>query len=55
MNLFSISNCYSFFLDLLQYNGTSDGPYNVYTGEEDITKTAIIESYKNKRYQNIVE
>ncbi|NXM07594.1 CD36 protein, partial [Tyrannus savana] len=31
------------------YNGTTDGPYNVYTGTEDITKTAIIESYKNKR------
>ncbi|NWV30572.1 CD36 protein, partial [Grantiella picta] len=31
------------------YNGTSDGPYSVYTGTEDITKTAIIESYKNKR------
>uniref|UniRef100_A0A8D2NVI9 Platelet glycoprotein 4 n=1 Tax=Zosterops lateralis melanops TaxID=1220523 RepID=A0A8D2NVI9_ZOSLA len=31
------------------YNGTSDGPYTVYTGKEDITKTAIIESYKNKR------
>uniref|UniRef100_A0A8C5TKF3 Platelet glycoprotein 4 n=1 Tax=Malurus cyaneus samueli TaxID=2593467 RepID=A0A8C5TKF3_9PASS len=31
------------------YNGTSDGPYNVYTGTEDITKTAIIESYKKKR------
>ncbi|NXO24271.1 CD36 protein, partial [Cisticola juncidis] len=31
------------------YNGTSDGPYTVYTGTEDITKTAIIESYKNKR------
>ncbi|NXU13155.1 CD36 protein, partial [Pardalotus punctatus] len=31
------------------YNGTRDGPYNVYTGTEDITKTAIIESYKNKR------
>ncbi|NWW71688.1 CD36 protein, partial [Climacteris rufus] len=31
------------------YNDTSDGPYNVYTGKEDITKTAIIESYKNKR------
>ncbi|NXL73980.1 CD36 protein, partial [Leptocoma aspasia] len=30
------------------YNETSDGPYNVYTGTEDITKTAIIESYKNK-------
>ncbi|XP_066038888.1 platelet glycoprotein 4 [Chamaea fasciata] len=30
------------------YNGTSDGPYSVYTGAEDITKTAIIESYKNK-------
>ncbi|NXU42986.1 CD36 protein, partial [Drymodes brunneopygia] len=30
------------------YNGTSDGPYNVYTGTKDITKTAIIESYKNK-------
>ncbi|NXA17751.1 CD36 protein, partial [Ibidorhyncha struthersii] len=31
------------------YNGTSDGLYNVYTGTEDIKKTAIIESYKNKR------
>ncbi|XP_010144318.1 PREDICTED: platelet glycoprotein 4 [Buceros rhinoceros silvestris] len=31
------------------YNGTSDGLYKVYTGTEDITKTAIIESYKNKR------
>ncbi|NXF20510.1 CD36 protein, partial [Rhodinocichla rosea] len=31
------------------YNGTTDGPYSVYTGTEDITKTAIIESYKNKR------
>ncbi|XP_032915026.1 platelet glycoprotein 4 [Catharus ustulatus] len=30
------------------YNGTSDGPYTVYTGTEDITQTAIIESYKNK-------
>lgn len=27
----------------------------MYTGKEDITKTAIIESYKNKRYCNIVE
>uniref|UniRef100_A0A8C3XG42 Platelet glycoprotein 4 n=1 Tax=Cyanoderma ruficeps TaxID=181631 RepID=A0A8C3XG42_9PASS len=31
------------------YNGTSDGPYSVYTGAEDITKTAIIQGYKNKR------
>ncbi|NXO18732.1 CD36 protein, partial [Oriolus oriolus] len=31
------------------YNGTSDGPYSVYTGTEDITKTAIIKTYKNKR------
>ncbi|XP_009461189.1 PREDICTED: platelet glycoprotein 4 isoform X3 [Nipponia nippon] len=31
------------------YNGTFDGPYKVYTGKEDIKKTAIIESYKNKR------
>ncbi|NWY73649.1 CD36 protein, partial [Erithacus rubecula] len=31
------------------YNGTSDGPYTVYTGTEDIAQTAIIESYKNKR------
>ncbi|NXC88224.1 CD36 protein, partial [Cercotrichas coryphoeus] len=30
------------------YNGTSDGPYTVYTGTEDIAQTAIIESYKNK-------
>ncbi|KAK2535592.1 Cd36 [Columba livia] len=31
------------------YNGTFDGLYRVYTGKEDIRKTAIIESYKNKR------
>ncbi|NWZ98733.1 CD36 protein, partial [Nesospiza acunhae] len=31
------------------YNETTDGPYSVYTGAEDITKTAIIESYKNQR------
>ncbi|XP_014738948.1 PREDICTED: platelet glycoprotein 4 [Sturnus vulgaris] len=31
------------------YNGTSDGPYTVYTGTEDITQTAVIQSYKNKR------
>ncbi|KAK4829615.1 hypothetical protein QYF61_005742, partial [Mycteria americana] len=31
------------------YNGTVDGLYKVYTGKEDIKKTAIIESYKNKR------
>ncbi|NXN93185.1 CD36 protein, partial [Rhinopomastus cyanomelas] len=31
------------------YNGTLDGLYNVYTGTEDIKKTAIIESYKSKR------
>lgn len=49
----STSNCYSF-LCLLQYNGTYDGLYRVYTGKEDISKTAIIESYKNKRYNNIV-
>ncbi|KFP24442.1 Platelet glycoprotein 4, partial [Colius striatus] len=31
------------------YNGTVDGLYKVYTGKEDIEKTGIIESYKNKR------
>ncbi|NXM69225.1 CD36 protein, partial [Serilophus lunatus] len=31
------------------YNGTSDGLYKVFTGTEDITKTGIIESYKDKR------
>ncbi|KFQ25875.1 PREDICTED: platelet glycoprotein 4 [Merops nubicus] len=31
------------------YNETLDGLYKVYTGKEDIEKTAIIESYKNKR------
>ncbi|NXD71492.1 CD36 protein, partial [Eolophus roseicapillus] len=30
------------------YNGTFDGLYKVYTGQNDIKKTAIIESYKNK-------
>lgn len=44
---------FSFFLCLLQYNGTFDGLYRVYTGKEDIRKTAIIESYKNKRYHSI--
>lgn len=45
--------CYPF-LCLLQYNGTSDGLYRVYTGKEDISKTAIIESYKNKRYHDVI-
>nr|XP_009941872.1 PREDICTED: platelet glycoprotein 4 isoform X2 [Opisthocomus hoazin] len=31
------------------YNGTFDGLYKVYTGKEDTKKTALIESYKNKR------
>ncbi|XP_019399184.1 PREDICTED: platelet glycoprotein 4 isoform X2 [Crocodylus porosus] len=31
------------------YNGTSDGVYKVYNGKDDISKTAIIDSYKNKR------
>ncbi|XP_006026688.1 platelet glycoprotein 4 [Alligator sinensis] len=31
------------------YNGTSDGSYRVYNGKDDISKTAIIDSYKNKR------
>lgn len=35
---------------VLQYNGTSDGSYRVYNGKDDISKTAIIDSYKNKRY-----
>ncbi|XP_010022265.1 PREDICTED: platelet glycoprotein 4 isoform X2 [Nestor notabilis] len=31
------------------YNGTFDGLYKVNTGQNDIKKTAIIESYKDKR------
>ncbi|NXA30721.1 CD36 protein, partial [Eudromia elegans] len=31
------------------YNGTSDGMYRVFTGKDDISKTAMIETYKNKR------
>ncbi|EMP34808.1 Platelet glycoprotein 4 [Chelonia mydas] len=31
------------------YNGTSDGQYRVFNGKDDISKTAIIQSYKNKR------
>uniref|UniRef100_A0A8C0JG50 Platelet glycoprotein 4 n=1 Tax=Chelonoidis abingdonii TaxID=106734 RepID=A0A8C0JG50_CHEAB len=34
------------------YNGTSDGLYRVFNGKDDIRKTAIIQSYKNKRYHN---
>ncbi|XP_074873427.1 platelet glycoprotein 4 [Carettochelys insculpta] len=30
------------------YNGTSDGLYRVFSGKDDISKTAIIQSYKNK-------
>ncbi|XP_032657987.1 platelet glycoprotein 4 [Chelonoidis abingdonii] len=30
------------------YNGTSDGLYRVFNGKDDIRKTAIIQSYKNK-------
>uniref|UniRef100_A0A8C3T5Q7 Platelet glycoprotein 4 n=2 Tax=Chelydra serpentina TaxID=8475 RepID=A0A8C3T5Q7_CHESE len=30
------------------YNGTSDGLYRVFNGKDDISKTAIIQSYKNK-------
>lgn len=41
-------NCYT--LCLLQYNGTSDGQYRVFNGKDDISKTGIIQSYKNKRY-----
>uniref|UniRef100_A0A8C6WMP2 Platelet glycoprotein 4 n=1 Tax=Neogobius melanostomus TaxID=47308 RepID=A0A8C6WMP2_9GOBI len=30
-------------------NGTYDGPYNVFTGKDDIAKVATIESYKGER------
>ncbi|XP_070610766.1 platelet glycoprotein 4 isoform X2 [Erythrolamprus reginae] len=30
------------------YNGTFDGPYRIYTGEDDISKVGTIQSYKNK-------
>eukprot|EP00079_Xenopus_tropicalis_P009273 XP_002933143.2 PREDICTED: platelet glycoprotein 4 isoform X1 [Xenopus tropicalis] len=31
------------------YNGTLDGPYNVYNGKDDISKVAVIERYKGER------
>ncbi|NXE45680.1 CD36 protein, partial [Casuarius casuarius] len=31
------------------YNMTYDGLYRVFTGKEDISKTAVIDTYKNKR------
>ncbi|KAL8220789.1 UNVERIFIED_CONTAM: hypothetical protein K2H54_054873 [Gekko kuhli] len=34
----------------LPYNETLDGLYTVYNGKDDISKTALIQSYKNKSY-----
>ncbi|XP_067861468.1 platelet glycoprotein 4 isoform X2 [Heptranchias perlo] len=34
------------------YNGTADGLYNVYTGEDDISKVAIIDRWRNKKNLN---
>uniref|UniRef100_A0A672ZB95 Platelet glycoprotein 4 n=1 Tax=Sphaeramia orbicularis TaxID=375764 RepID=A0A672ZB95_9TELE len=31
------------------YNGTSDGPYNVFTGEDDISKVGIIDRWRGER------
>uniref|UniRef100_A0A8C6TCF1 Platelet glycoprotein 4 n=1 Tax=Neogobius melanostomus TaxID=47308 RepID=A0A8C6TCF1_9GOBI len=38
----AVSECHS-------TNGTYDGPYNVFTGKDDIAKVATIESYKGER------
>lgn len=33
----------------IQYNGTFDGSYNVYTGKEDISKVGVIDRWKGER------
>lgn len=42
----SMSN---FFLYIFQYNDTVDGVYKVFNGKDNVSKVAIIESYKGKR------
>lgn len=33
----------------LQYNNTADGVYKVFNGKDDISKVAIIDTYKGKK------
>lgn len=42
----SMSNC---FVYIFQYNDTVDGVYKVFNGKDNVSKVAIIESYKGKR------
>lgn len=37
------------FVVLLQYNGTADGIYSVFTGKDDISKVGLIHSWRGKR------
>lgn len=40
----------NFFLHVpFQYNNTSDGVYKVFNGKDDISKVAIIDTYKGKK------
>uniref|UniRef100_A0A8C6CIV1 Platelet glycoprotein 4 n=1 Tax=Moschus moschiferus TaxID=68415 RepID=A0A8C6CIV1_MOSMO len=49
----SIMACFrsNFFLYVfLQYNNTADGVYKVFNGKDDISKVAIIDTYKGKKH-----
>lgn len=37
------------FVSIFQYNDTVDGVYKVFNGKDNISKVAIIDSYKGKR------
>ena len=34
---------------ILQYNNTADGIYKVFNGKDDISKVAIIDTYKGRK------
>lgn len=38
----------SFFISF-QYNNTADGVYKVFNGKDDVSKVAIIDTYKDKK------
>ena len=35
---------------LCQYNDTADGPYNIFTGKDDISKVSLINSWRESRW-----
>uniref|UniRef100_A0A665VMK1 Platelet glycoprotein 4 n=1 Tax=Echeneis naucrates TaxID=173247 RepID=A0A665VMK1_ECHNA len=39
----------------LPYNDTKDGPYNIYSGKDDISKVAIIDMWKGQRHGHLSE